>query len=39
LLDVSCFLARLDHLGSRRYERRAVPVADSVLGAANQEGD
>jgi hypothetical protein len=39
LLDVSRFLAKLDHLGSRGYERRAVRVADSVLGAANQEGD
>jgi NAD(P)H-quinone oxidoreductase subunit 5 len=39
LLDVSRLLARLDHLGSPRYQIRPAPVASSVLGAAKQGGD
>lgn len=39
LLDVSRILARLDHLGSPRYQIRPAPVASSVLGAAKQGGD
>ena len=39
LLDVSRFLARLDHLGSPAYKIRSARAAVSMTGAAPQGGD